>query len=56
MQVIRKNNTGTRFFLCVINIYKKYSGFVPLKDQKVIIITNSLKKTLNESDRKPNKI
>ena len=34
MQLISKSNEGFRFLLCVIDIYRKYAWFVPLKDKK----------------------
>ena len=42
MQLISKFNKGTRFLLCVIDIFSKYAwvqyGYVPLKDEKGITI------------------
>ena len=55
MQLISKFNKLFRFLSCVIDIYSKYPGVVPLKDQKVITITNAFQEILNESKRKPNK-
>ena len=54
MQLISKLNKGIRFLLCVIDIFSKYAWFIPLKDKKCITITNSSKKYLKESNRKPN--
>ena len=42
--------------LRVIDIYRKYAWVIPLKDKKVITITNDFQKTLDESNPKPNKI
>ena len=56
MQLISKFNKGFRLFLCVIDIYSKYSWVIPLKDKKRITITNAFHKTLGESKRKSNKI
>ena len=56
MQLISKFNKGIRFLLCVIDIFSKYTWLVPLKDKKVITITNAFQKLLDESNRKPNKI
>ena len=54
-QLISKSNKGFRF-LCIINIFVKYVWVVPLKDKKGVTITKALQKTLDESNRKPNKI
>ena len=42
--------------LCVINIYRKYAWFVPLKDKKRITITVAFQKILGKSVLKPKKI
>ena len=36
MQLISKFNKGFRFLLYVIDIYRKYSWVIPLKDKKVL--------------------
>ena len=54
MQLISKFNKGFRLLLCVIDIYSKYAGVIPLKDKKGITITNAFQKILDESKRKPN--
>ena len=56
MQLICKFNKGTRFLLCVINIFSKYVWVVPLKDIKGITIVNAFQKIIDNSTRKPNKI
>ena len=56
MQLISKFNEGSRFLLCVIDIYRKYGWIIPLKDKKGITITNAFQKTLVEFNRKLNKI
>ena len=56
MQLISKFNKGFRFLLCVIDIFSKCAWVVPLKDKKVISITNAFQKILDKSERKPNKI
>ena len=43
-------------FYCVIDIFSKHAWVIPLKDKKVITITNAFQKILKESNRKPNKI
>ena len=40
---------GSRFFLCVINIFSRYARVVPLKDKKGATITNDIQKNLKES-------
>ena len=44
------------FLLCVIDIFSKDAGVIPLKDNKNITITNAFQKRLDESRHKPNKI
>ena len=56
MQSISKFNKGSRFLLCVIDIYRKYAWVIPLEDKKGITITNAFQKILNESNRIPNEI
>ena len=56
MKLISMFNKGFRFLLLIIDIYSKYTRVVPLKDRKRITITNVVKKILDESKRKPNKI
>ena len=56
MQLISKCDKGFKFLLCVIDIYSKYAWVIPLKDEKVITITNAFQKILDELKRKPNKI
>ena len=51
MQLLSKFNKGTRFLLCVIDIYSKYVCVIPLKVKKV-----AFQKILDESDHKQNKI
>ena len=56
MQLISKFNKGFRSLLCIIDIYSKYVWVIPLKSKKEITITNTFKKNLKESNKKPNKI
>ena len=56
MQLIRNFNKGFRFLLCVIDIFSKYAWVVPLKDKKGVSIVNAFQKTLDDSNKKPNKI
>ena len=54
--MICKFNKGFIFLLCFIYIYSKYAWVIPLKDKKIVTITNAFQKILDESNRKPNKI
>ena len=56
MQLISKFNKRFRFFLCVIDTFRKYTWVVPLKDKKGVSIVNGFQKILKKSNRKPNKI
>ena len=56
MQLISKFNKEFRFSLCIIGVYSKYAWVVPLNDRKCIATTNAFQNTLDESNRKPNKI
>ena len=56
MQLISKFNKGTRFLLCVIDIFSKYASVILLKDKKGVTIVNVFQKKLDDSQRKPNKI
>ena len=54
MQLRSKFVKGFRFLFCVIDIYSKYTRVISLKDKKgkEILITNSFKKLLDESNLK----
>ena len=41
MQLISNFNKGTRFLLCVINIFSEYAWVIPLKYKKCITIVNT---------------
>ena len=41
MQLLSKFSKGTRFLLCVINIFSKYAFVVSLKDKKGASIVNA---------------
>ena len=56
MQLINKYNKGIWYLLCVIDLFRKYAGVVPLKDRKGITIVNAFQSILDSSKRKPNKI
>ena len=55
MQLLSKYNKGTRFLLCVIDIFSKYVWVVPLKDKKGISIVKAFQIILKQSNKKPNK-
>ena len=54
MQLISMFNTGTRFLLFVVDIFRKYTWVVPLKDEKGITIVNAFQKILNNKKIKQN--
>ena len=56
MQLTSNFNKRIRFLLCAIDIFRKYTWVVPLKDKIGITITNAFQNVLKESNRKPNKI
>ena len=56
MQSLSKKNKGIKYLLCAIDLYSKYAFVVPLKDKKVISVTNGFNKIIKQSGRKPNKI
>ena len=56
MKLISKFNKGSRFLLCIIDIFSKYAWVVPLKDKKGVSIVDGFQKILDDSNRKPNKI
>ena len=56
MQLISKFNKEFRFLLCVIDIFRKYSWVVPLKDKKGVSIVYDFQKILDDSNTKSNKI
>ena len=56
MQLKNRFNKGSRFVLCVIDLFSKYAWVAPLKDKEGITIVNTFQKVLNKSDLKPNKI
>ena len=56
MQLISKYNKGIRYLLCVIYLFSRYAWVIPLKNKKGESIVEGLKKILDDSNRKPNKI
>ena len=55
MQLLSKYNKGTKYLLCIINLFSKYAWVVPLKDKKGSSIVNAFQKIISEG-RKPHKI
>ena len=56
IQLISIFNVGIHFLLCVICIFNNCTWVIPLKDKKVITITNTFQNILKESYRKSKKI
>ena len=56
MHLTSKFNKGFGFLLCVIDVFSKYAGVVPIKDKKGVTIVNTFQKILDDSNRKPNNI
>ena len=56
MKLISKFNKEFKFLLCVADIDSKLAWVISLRDKKVITISTSFQKILDESNCKPNKI
>ena len=56
MQLINKFNKEICFLSCVIDIFSKYAWVIPLKDKRVITITQAFRNILHEPNCKPNKV
>ena len=56
MQSLTKHNKGIKHLLRVIDLFSKYAWVVPTKDIKGTSTVNAVKKILNDSNRKQNKI
>ena len=56
MQLISKLNKGSRFLLCVIDVFSKYTWVIPLNHKKCTTIVNAFESILIDSKRKLNKI
>ena len=54
VQLISRYNKGTRFLLCVIDIFSKYAWVVPLKDKGGVSIVSAFQSILKQSNKKPN--
>ena len=55
MQLISNVNEKARLLLCVIDIQRKFTWVIPLKDKKGITIIETFQKNLEDSDHKSNK-
>ena len=51
MQSISKYNKGIKYLLCAIDIFSKYTWFVPLKDKRGISIVNAFQKIISEESQ-----
>ena len=56
MDSLSKYNEGIKYLLCVIDLFSKYAWVIPIKDKKGTSIANAFKKTLSDSNIKPNKL
>ena len=56
VQSLSRKNKGTKYLLCVIDLYSKYAFVIPLKEKKGISILNAFDKIIKQYNRKPNKI
>ena len=56
IQPFSKFNKRIKYLLCATDLFSKYAWIVPIKDKKGTSIVNTLKKILNDSNRKTNKI
>ena len=50
-----KYSKGIKYLLCLIDLFSKYTWFVPLKDKRGISIVNAFQKIVSKG-RSPNKI
>ena len=51
MQSMSKYNKGIKYLLCAIDIFSKYTWFVPLKDKRGISIVNAFQKIISEESQ-----
>ena len=49
MQLVSKYNKGIKYLLCAIDLFKKYTFVVPLKDKKGTTIVNAFQSILDNS-------
>ena len=55
MQLISKFNKGTRFLLCLIDIFSKCPWVVPLKDKRGSTTVNDFQKIFDNYSKKKKK-
>ena len=55
MSLISRFNKGIKYFLCVIDLFSRYSWVIPLKDKKEESIVERFKKILIDTNKKANK-
>ena len=56
MESLPSKNKNVKYLSCVINIFTNYAWVKPLKDKKAKIVLNAFIETVNEPNRKPNKL
>ena len=56
MLLISKYNKGSRYLLCVIDLFSKYVLVVPLKYKKGVTIVNAFQRILDSSKKKKKNI
>ena len=55
MELTNKFNKRIRFLFCITDIFSKFTWIIPLKDDKVITITNAFQEILDECNRSKTK-
>ena len=56
MRLLSSKNKNIKYFLCVIDVFAEYALVKPLKYEKGKTVLNASIETVNESNRKPNKL
>ena len=56
MESLSSKNKNVKYLLSDIDVFTKYLWIKPLKDKKCKTVLNTFIKTVNESNRKPNKL
>ena len=51
-----QKNKSVKYLLCAIDVFTKFTWVKPLKDEKGKAVLNVFIETVNESNRKPNKL
>ena len=49
-------NNNFKYLLCAMDVFTKYTWVKPVKDEKGKTAFNAFTETVNESNRKPNKL